>query len=400
MRLVDVLPVEYIDLNNERIKMVKNLVDNTEPLTWVLGSGISVPFGLPTWNDLLTRMWMNMSQIELPEADRPGLKAYSEARKNLLGRIADKSKYRKEYAGTLSTKAKKTFQDVNPLEAAEYMYNYIDDIIEGTPVEDRGKMAQNVLRTFIRKAISVEDDKLSKYKSTALDSIAEMIARYKHANVITYNYDTLLEYCLEQNKAADNVIVRHCDDHDRGSDGKEIEINHPHGLIRVRPTSLTTDSDIIILTESSYYGLEQKVYSWANSVQAKALNETRCIFVGFSGDDRNFRRIIHNTEAGANNIRHFFILCVDTLVMQVFPDLKESFKSIDDAKAPGNDEKAIREKKNEAAKLTVHEEGNIFEYIQLISRLYAQQSYWAKHGIYTIWTTFDELKDTINAFSS
>ena len=46
--------------------------------------------------------------------------------------------------------------------------------------------------------------------------------------------------------------------------------------------------------------------------------------------------------------------------------------------------------------INCQEERFLYEGIQVINRLYAQYSYWRRHGVIPIWSTFDELPEMVN----
>ncbi len=110
---------------------------------------------------------------------------------------------------------------------------------------------------------------------------------------------------------------------------QKIRVYHPHGKIHLFSEWKPRESDNIVLTESSYYSMESKVYNWANSIQAKALAEKSCVFVGFSGADYNFRRIIKNCHElkDGEEARHYIFIGINSLVKKIFANaLKKSMK--------------------------------------------------------------------------
>lgn len=135
-------------------------------------------------------------------------------------------------------------------------------------------------------------------------------------SVITYNYDDLLEFCLDKvANASSHEVQVICDCDERKTDNSQrINIHHPHGALSIKRNRFSKESEHIILTEHSYYQMEQKAYSWQNSVQAKALMDTSCAFIGFSGDDYNFRRIIKNVDCACKP-RHYIFSALTTCFM-------------------------------------------------------------------------------------
>ena len=54
-----------------------------------------------------------------------------------------------------------------------------------------------------------------------------------------------------------------------------------------------------------------------------------------------------------------------------------------------------RKLKDNIRKNIIHEESFTYEGIQLINMLYARYSYWKRHGIVPIWSTFEELPEMV-----
>ena len=163
------------------------------------------------------------------------------------------------------------FDDVNVLESAEYMWNYVKSFFPAKQEEEQESLAEAVLDSLIKKTLSInlQQEKLrEEFQNQALEKIALILKEYK-GTVITYNYDNLLEFCLAQiaGVPAEDIKV-YCDrDEDFRSDPEKINIYHPHGKLNVVEEENGKESEFTVLTESSYYDLEQQLYNWQNSVQ-------------------------------------------------------------------------------------------------------------------------------------
>lgn len=374
MQLKDVLDDKILSSNQKNYEALKDKVAAGKA-TWVLGAGVSVPAKLPKWNELLTRMWARLSELE-PRADgKMKNTEFMKARRERENQIKDYSGFQTKIKDAYAGEGSKVFDGINTLESAEYMWNYIDDLMEGSiDSETKEKLKKRVLKALIKESLAVKSGKteLAKnLKKEAIGNLAQLLAVQKKGRVITYNYDDILEMCLEEiaNLTAKEVSVV-CDcDLEKGDYERKINIHHPHGALKVVGTALGKESRNIILTESSYYEMEKKAYNWENSVQAKALVETSCIFMGFSGEDYNFRRIIKNIDFDSERegAKHYIFFCLDDLIKNVY----------------GSDLSRCRD------------EEFIYEGIQLINRLYAQYSYWMHHGVIPIWSTVDELPEMV-----
>lgn len=119
--------------------------------------------------------------------------------------------------------------------------------------------------------------------SELLKSITKMIKTKCVQQIITYNYDDLLEEALndDNNKYCsvyNGEIPRN----------RQIPIFHVHGMV---PKNEDTPG-LPILSEKEYHQLYNKMSHWTNVVQLNALYSTTCFFVGFSMSDPNQRRLL------------------------------------------------------------------------------------------------------------
>lgn len=377
MKLREILDDHILGLN-EKVYSTLRSRTNSEPTTWVLGAGISVPAGLPQWGELLAKMWARLSEIEygIDSGSDEAANEFGQARRKKLEGITDYSNFRGKVKNANIGKYKHIFAGINVLESAEYLWNYIRNLSQIS--NDAEVLQKQVWKALLRDALSIKVDKVglkTLLSDQAVGKLAMILSDWKRGNVITYNYDDILEFCLQEiggMKNTDVNVVCDCDEC-KGEDGGKINIHHPHGALKITGSTMGKESDNIILTESSYYQMEQKAYIWENSVQARALVETSCIFMGFSGEDYNFRRIIKNIgfQPKKEYPRHYIFFCIDNLVQNIYgEEVKKCCKIIDN-------------------------EEFVYEGVQLINMLYARYSYWKGHGIIPIWSTYEELPEMI-----
>lgn len=404
MKLQEILDDHILKLNKSEYYKLKNAI-KTGSVTWVLGAGISVPAGLPQWEELLAKMWARLTEIEYGMASKSdeAVNEFAKARRERLERIREYSDFRTKVKNANNGKYKYIFANINVLESAEYLWNYIGDVSEiSDATEELGKQ---VWKALLRDALSINKDKkkLKKLLSNqAVGRLAMLLSDQKIGNVITYNYDDILEFCLQEignMKDTDVNVVCDCDKY-KGEDRRKINIYHPHGALKIVGSALGKESDNIILTESSYYQMEQKAYIWENSVQARALVETGCVFMGFSGEDYNFRRIIKNIgfQPQKERPRHYIFFCIDNLVQNIYgAEVKKRYQE-KYITYKGMDEYNEEERKELQAVLRkeiIDSEEFVYEGVQLINMLYARYSYWKRHGIIPIWSTYEELPKMI-----
>lgn len=387
-------------------------------LTWVLGAGVSVPAGLPQWMELLSKMWSLLMEISNSFKERDRNTHYlTEIRKELQGTLENNEPFRMSYEEKVRCAdcGKKLFDRVNVLEAAEYLQNYIMEI---TPqAAGAEEVVEMVLKDLIRNALIpqkglAEWDRYCASLSLENESIgrlAKIIGTHKKGTVINYNFDDLFEFCLETIGGLKESKVWVGCDSSRIKGDELIKVYHPHGKIKMFSDWKPEESEVIILTETGYYEMERKVYNWANSIQAEALNNTTCVFIGFSGEDYNFRRIIKNCEERAE-VQHYLILGIDSLVKSLYGDeIEKRFKLYRDnmpekekvhldyleAKDKKEYNREISDYKDNILKQLLENEEFIYEKMQMIQKCIAQKSYWEKRGICPIWTTFAEMPEMI-----
>lgn len=118
-------------------------------------------------------------------------------------------------------------------------------------------------------------------KSVLIESVSKAVKRKKPAQIITYNYDVLLDELLNNKgfySVSDNFIPR----------TKQVPIYHVHGMI----SRDNTKPSNFVLSEKDYHQLYCNPHNWANVVQLNALYTSTCFFIGFSMTDPNQRRLL------------------------------------------------------------------------------------------------------------
>ena len=378
MKLKEVLEPNLIELNEKNLRELSDHIGCGKKVTWILGAGVSRPAGIPLWTECLQKMWNRM--LMLGKTDRTNDKTdtdyFDKAMKNLQMQVKGSDTFlnilNKEIRGE-SNSYNKIFAKEDVLEVAEYMRNFIYQTLD-SPTETRAEL---VFKEIVKDSLKPEESgKLSKdqWKEKLNSMIAGKLADYlisdkkpenKRQTVIVYNFDDLLEMALEQKMSdTSGCHVKASAQSGQSNSENGIYIYHPHGLLKVLGADMGEESQKLVFTESSYKKLESKAYIWENSVQAQALLETSCIFLGFSGTDYNFRRILKNTEMGKeySGQKHYFFISLESM-LRGMADEKLS-----------NDER-------------------LYQKLLMTKKLYAQYMYWENYGIIPIWTTRSELPE-------
>lgn len=142
-----------------------------------------------------------------------------------------------------------------------------------------------------------EQMKASLYKnnpkptSELYKAIVKAIKTQKVDQVITFNYDDLVETAL----IGENIPVHSIFDRSHYS-GSDFPVYHVHGMI---PQTREIESTPV-LSEKEYHTLYKESFHWSNVVQLQALSNTTCFFVGLSMNDPNLRRLLDISQYGIN----------------------------------------------------------------------------------------------------
>lgn len=211
-------------------------------VAFVLGAGVSVAAGVPAWAPLLDEL------IARSFGDRDQARLYSHA---LGGGPHIKARYLVERVG------RERF--VEDLRAVVYANAPVG---RTTPV---------------------------------LASIARLCAGGRVHEVVTYNFDRLLEEAL--------VHVRHrVIEPDTFPRGGELPLFHVHGWVgRERD-----EREWLVVTEDDFHEKYADPFDWANVVQLGAFSRRSCLFVGLSMEDPDLRRLLDAVSNG--DAPHFALL--------------------------------------------------------------------------------------------
>ncbi|WP_205667166.1 SIR2 family protein [Arenibacter latericius] len=231
-------------------------------LVLVLGAGISLDFGIPTWNSLLQKLMVHTIEKDNEKS-------------NLLSNL-----FNKIFTPT-------------PLIAGRYLQNYF---------ENNNSSFENMVRDVIYEKVKKET------KSPLLEEIVKLcVAPGKRPNldsIITYNFDDILEYKLEETE----LDIPFKSIYGIGMDVRndELPIYHVHGFL---PENKKLDKlNAITFGERNYHQQYSDIYSWNNIVQINKFRENACIFIGSSLTDPNIRRLLDIAlKQKGNNRKHHYI---------------------------------------------------------------------------------------------
>lgn len=137
--------------------------------------------------------------------------------------------------------------------------------------------------------------------SSTLALLADFIGNHTKTNVITYNYDTNLEYLLKKRGILYNSTY---DDNSFLIKEAKTNIYHVHGLLPFEKYKEDKFTDSLIFNESEYYYLYNNPYSWNIAIQLHEFKFNTNLFIGISLTDPNMKRLL---ELAENPLKFNFI---------------------------------------------------------------------------------------------
>lgn len=359
-----------------------------------VGAGVSIPMNMPNWGGLISQLAGHALRYD-------DYKDGTRDEERINGVEPERGRFI-ELERALMRGELKLMGGVNVLEAAQYIHQTLERSagVGSSVAALKGILSIIIEESFDREAVKEwyrtkhgmeKDAKVTNHmlvRDNSLLAVAYLLrAKGGFRRAMTYNYDTLIqEYLISMFRVPLKHVVTHCEGWnwtDRGVD--PIEIFHLHGCIPRKRNegkypAFPKESREIILSEDSYYNIEQhSAYNWQNSIQSYFLNRDTCVFVGFSADDYNFRRILRQMGGRAADSAapwHYIFFTIDDLV-------KDTWKSV------------CRYHLAEGEGQTTREEVRA-ETVALLEReLEMKKRYWERYHFRPIWVTVDDIPDTL-----
>lgn len=270
--LIELPEVQYPSLSQDQaITKVAKCYKNNK-LVLVLGAGVSIDQGIPSWKALLQRLITTTLQNENDEEDKN--KVLSQLFDQIFG--------------------------PNPLIAARYLSVYFDDL-------EKKKRKKLLFEEAIRKALYETYDEMK--KSSLMKEIVQYCVSpgktHSLDSVITYNYDNLLENNLENLNL--DIPFKPIFSVGTHASTNQLPIFHVHGYLPKEGNIKQINK--ITLGDDSYHLQYNEIYRWSNLIQLQKFKDYNCLFIGISLTDPNQRRLldIAKEQRGNNDIVHFLI---------------------------------------------------------------------------------------------
>lgn len=299
----------------------KQLIEdyNNKGLVLCIGAGVTAQY-VGTWTELLNKLFQERY------IDR------------YLSKGNKLDNYSYKYFKSLKIKSP---NDLSPTELAEYLLLDENDASSDLTSElFRIEWREYYLASQIQRHLPEIDEHVIKIaneynpQENTLDAVLTLCLsnRDKHNaihHLITYNYDTLIENCLADKSykqkaspsAAPKIIV-----YSKKEDFESppaintddvLNIYHVHGTL-VRNSSPAP----VIFSELSYDLLSDQQYAWANQIQAELYMRYPLLFIGFSGHDPNFRRLIKALQRGGSIHDSYIFMNEAEIIDKMLPPAK------------------------------------------------------------------------------
>jgi hypothetical protein len=247
-------------VNRSDLKGIRQAWKNRQ-LVLFLGAGVSIPYGLASWNSLVLELLFEQAQ---------GTRR--------LGRMLPH--YRRAVAAWMTD-----YFDYDPLVLARMVER---DLRTRNPARPVRRPADKPDPFLERLRAHLYANHRKPPGRTTLRAISELIARGDGRSgvdaVITFNFDDLLERELRQQKVAVQSVTSRERQHGAG-----LRVIHAHGCI---PLAGPISREDIIFTEPDYHRLTESVFHWSLSEVVERLRKSTVLFVGLSMSDPSLRRLL------------------------------------------------------------------------------------------------------------
>jgi len=277
-------PVKLTNLNFQSASNFMSLLKDVHrnPITLVLGAGVSASAGIPNWQELLIKACSSFFTHWESACESRGLSKYTPPT-NLSIAFTEEI-----FWSETSKELAKKFTEKDILLVAQQIKNCIRDID---------------WMYLLRHSLYDDIDYISK-TSNLIESLAEICVenQNKIKAIINYNYDDLFEQSLK----ARGLSYKSMQYGKKIAKGKDyLPVYHPHGIISIKGGEISN----IILAEIDYQQETKEPYSWANLVQLQLFNNSTCIFIGTSMTDPNIRRLL-SISSSIFQVRHYAFLTI------------------------------------------------------------------------------------------
>ena len=259
----------HSEVNSSDMRELRNAWD-TRRLVLVLGAGISVPCGLPSWRKLILDLMYSHSATA-----RRWRGLDPEARRALLVWLCD-------------------HLDQDPLVLARLAKKTISSRRRGAAGQTSDAFLHAVRDHLYRTASGRPPARSS--LGAVVDLIALGASQRRVAAVVTFNWDDLLERELRRRRVAHHVVTS-----GQPIPRNGIPILHPHGYL---PRTGPIGDQGIVFSEDEYHRLVDSPFHWATTALLGHFRQHTAMLIGLSLSDPNLRRLLDASRYPGDRPRH------------------------------------------------------------------------------------------------
>lgn len=267
-------PLDWMEERKQRIELLAKQYEKGG-ISFVLGAGVSIDAGLPSWNDLLKSLYSrHLKEIVFKQQE------VSLADIDNLVRVLEK------------------IESNSALTAARY-------IRKGLGKNHGGK---DVFSAIVKECL-YQNFSTPRNNSNLLNTLSKLCipkrTGAKIDSIITYNFDDLLEKKFDNEKLPYRCIYRDGD----SATNDELPIYHVHGFLPEDSSKYQNlGESLLIFSEENYHEVFSDPYHWSNLVQLTNFREKNCVMIGLSMTDPNLRRLLEIAARRFDESRHFVFM--------------------------------------------------------------------------------------------
>lgn len=233
---------DWKDERDALVEEAKRVVEQGNSVLF-LGAGVSMSAKMPSWNKLLKDLMGEVKQLKGETLD-----AFKELNSHVLEECGDSYLVMARY-----------------LQTAIKLY------------DKKLKFSELIQKHLYSK----------EHSSRLLEALATIVQQKKTDEVLTYNFDDILEQKLTEKGLLNgkDFITISKDAEIKGHN--MLPIYHVHGVIPE-----TGPADIVVFSEEEYHKRYSAPFHWSNIEQLHAMSRKHCFFIGLSMADPNLRRLL------------------------------------------------------------------------------------------------------------
>ena len=258
---------EFILENDDEDKYLKELKNNDNlNLSFALGAGCSIDANISNWATLSKALGYELLYSILDNDES----AYF----NMM------------IAKTISESIFSSFDKTSALDAIQNLYETKETKIE--------------YYKSLQKVLYMSYDSPNDANTTLMEAICKCIKRRSIYELLTYNFDSVLEQALDYKYVSKNSEVE-----SSIIDVNNIKIYHVHGYIPYDYKG-KTEVNNFVFTDKDYYENTKNEYNFTNTTQKNLFNKYNVIFVGVSFTDGNLKEILRKRIISGENMHQLY----------------------------------------------------------------------------------------------